>query len=93
VKLTQREREVASVAADLLMKGNPATRIAKYCLRKKMDLSAVYKLLKKMPNIDPIGDMIRTFHRLQERPNVLDMSEEYGRKVKEELENGKSNKS
>ena len=88
--LTPRERDVASVAADLLMKGNPSTRIAKYCLRKKMTLTQLYTLLKKMPYIDPIGDVLRTFHRLEERPEVLDQSEEYGRKVRELLDQKKS---
>lgn len=87
MKLTPREREVASVAADLLMKGNPSTRIAKYCLRKRMDLAQVYKLTQKIPNIDPNGDVLRTFHRLSERPEILDPSEEHGKIVRELLDN------
>ncbi len=86
MRLTPREREVASVAADLLMKGNPSTRIAKYCLRKKMDLSQVYKLLKKLPVMDPNRDILRVFHRLDEMPECLDQSQEHGKVLRETLD-------
>jgi hypothetical protein len=46
--LTKREREVASVAADLLMKGDPCTRIAKYCIDKRMTMQQVRRMLEKI---------------------------------------------
>lgn len=46
--LTKRERQVTSVAADLLMKGNPCTRIAKYCLDQKMTELQLRRLLDKI---------------------------------------------
>jgi len=46
--LTARERQVVSVAVDLLLKGNPATRIAQYCLRLKMTEEQVRNLCRKL---------------------------------------------
>ncbi len=46
--LTTRERQVVSVAVDLLMKGNPATRIAQYCIRLKMTEGQVRTLASKL---------------------------------------------
>jgi hypothetical protein len=46
--LTARERQVVSVAVDLLMKGNPATRIAQYCIRLKMTKEQVRNLSQKL---------------------------------------------
>lgn len=45
---TARERQVVSVAVELLMKGNPATRIAQYCIRLKMTQPQVQTLCQKL---------------------------------------------
>lgn len=45
---TARERQVVSVAVELLMKGNPATRIAQYCIRLKMTEGQVRTLASKL---------------------------------------------
>jgi len=94
MKLTPREFEVASVAADLLMKGNPATRIAQYCLRKKMNLSQVYKLVNKLPIAQVFrNSIVTTFHSLDERPDIGDESMSNGRRLKEALDLWKNTRS
>lgn len=48
-KLNPRERDVLSVAVDLLMKGSPAYRIVKYCVEeKKMTNQQITNLCEKM---------------------------------------------
>lgn len=86
MRLNQRDKEVALVAADLLEKGCPAYRIAKYCLRKKMSLDQVYKLSQKLPSFDPRGEVLRWFHHLSERPELPDTSIEDGRRLREEID-------
>lgn len=47
-KLTEREYEVASVAADLLMKGGPEYRIAMHCVRRGLTKDQTHKLMMKL---------------------------------------------
>jgi len=46
--LNDLEYEVARVASDLLLKGNPVTRIAKYALDKKMTSEQLVNFLVKL---------------------------------------------
>lgn len=87
MRLNERELVVAFVAADLLEKGCPEYRIAKYCLRKKMNLSHVAKLSKKLPSFDPHGYVLRWFHHLSERPELPDNAIESGRLLRQEILN------
>ena len=94
MRLKQSDKDIALVAADLLEKGHPSYRIAKYCLRRKMDLSQVYKLSQKLPSFDPDGSVLKWFHHLSERPELSDNWMRFGAQLREEIDHyGKSNQS
>lgn len=86
--LTLRDYEIANVAADLLLKGEPFTRIAKHCfdrgLSREQTKTFIRKLkhrLKTAPDTDSILDAYDMVSR-----SFLDPSQMLGRVLKLKLE-------
>lgn len=48
MKLTERDRDIISVMCDLLDKGNPETRIAKYIIEKNLSSEQLSRFLFKL---------------------------------------------
>ena len=90
-RLTNREREIANVAADLLMKGDPSTRIAFHCYRKKMTFMQVARFVEKLPVMHSHGMLLSNaiicaFHCIDERPDIwTDESMANGKFLKKQL--------
>jgi len=88
--LTVRERQVVSVAVDLLLKGNPATRIAQYCLRLKMTEEQVRTLSSKLSDHgfeQLAGDLPYCMWQLESNKDDTAMSQ--GKRLKALLEKDK----
>ena len=87
--LTNREFVVAHVAADLLCKGNPCTRIAKYCLYKGMTEKQIRIFCDKMIDfgVDIRREVIEAVHNLQleQHKNEPDISICFGNRLKKRL--------
>ena len=63
-KLNQREIEVARVMSDLFFKGIPETRVAEYCILKKMTEQQLVNFLNKLPHIsEPVRMTIHNTFR------------------------------
>lgn len=87
--LTKREYELASVSADLLSKGNPATRIAKYCLEMGLTEQQLRTFLEKLLHlgIDVKGDVMTSYWYLSDTqcPHAADQAIGFGKRLKERL--------
>lgn len=84
-RLNSRDKEVVSVMIDLLYKGRPETRIAEYCLSKKMTEQQVVNLLNKLPHLsEPVKLTIRdTFRDLERDSKDHDFSRNEGYHLKQ----------
>jgi len=89
MKLTKREYELATVSADLLCKGNPATRIAKYCLDKGLTEQQLRTFLEKLLDlgVDVKGDVLTSYWYLSETkcPRAADHAICFGKRLKKRL--------
>lgn len=86
--LNDREREVASVMADLFLKGTPEQRIAEYCLLKNMTPTQVHLFLGKLVILSaPVcGDIYNKFMEKRKLGEDFDASRQHGKKLREWLD-------
>jgi hypothetical protein len=87
--LTKREYELASVSADLLCKGTPATRIAKYALDRGLNEEQLRTFLGKLLHlgVDVRGEVLNSYWYLTDTncPIAADHAICFGKRLKERL--------
>ena len=87
--LTKREYELANVSADLLSKGTPATRIAKYALERGFTEQQLGTFLEKLLHlgVDVKGDVLTSYWYLIDDscPHAADHAICFGKRLKERL--------
>lgn len=86
--LTERERNVANVAVDLLMKGNPCTRIAKYAIEQGLTADQLSTLCAKFRSMGlvSLGEETNIARIYLER-GMDDSAQAAGKRLKHALKN------
>lgn len=86
--LNERERQCASVAADLLLKGSPVTRIAKYCTEQRMTKEQIRTFCLKLEEhcgVYLTGDIMHAVQGMEQ--GLPDLSQHFGKILKHSLKN------
>lgn len=86
--LNERERQCASVAADLLLKGTPVTRIVKYCREQRMTREQIRTFCLKLEEHGGVyltGDIMHAAQCMED--GLPDLSQHFGKLLKERLKN------